>query len=152
MIDQALLGELVLKAWKNISSLDIVPTNNQAESNPDPNEKTLVAAVQLAGEWQGAVMVNCSLALAATLASHAFDTETANEDDICDAIGEVGNIVAGGVKMLITKQTAISLPTVAEGNSFRFSVGRSELIASLTFTCDSRELRVDVFEARTRAA
>src|SRR4029450_7757910 len=75
----------------------------------------LSASVQISGGWEGTVLVSCPEALAQRVAGVMFDTESASDDEIRDALGEVANMTAGNVKALVESYCRLSLPMGAGG-------------------------------------
>jgi chemotaxis protein CheX len=64
-------------------------------------DTALTAFIGLAGEWTGGVAVHCSAELARTLAARMLMTDdlaSLSEDDVRDAMGEICNMVTGGLK------------------------------------------------------
>lgn len=57
------------------------------------------------------VEVRLALAAAQALAERMFQVATPDEDDVLDAVGELGNIAAGNVKSLLRHTSRLSLPS-----------------------------------------
>lgn len=76
----------------------------------------VVATVSISGAWDGRVLLSLSPAAArnAAAALLGYDgAEEVGESDIVDAVGELANIIGGGVKSLMPQPTVLSLPAVS---------------------------------------
>jgi chemotaxis protein CheX len=72
------------------------------------------AAVSVTGSWNGHVVLECSAAASrqAAAAMLGIGAEDVAEADIADALGEMANVIGGGVKSLLPGECALSLPQV----------------------------------------
>jgi chemotaxis protein CheX len=85
---------------------------------PDPGTgpAEVVATVAISGAWDGRVLLCFSPPAARRAAAALLGIEEADEvgdGDVADAIGELANIIGGGVKSLMPQPTALSLPAVS---------------------------------------
>ena len=85
----------------------------------------LTAIVGLGGAVRGSIVFQCGTPTAQRL-TQLMTGEAASEDDqlLKDGIGEMGNIVAGGVKKHLDAMgtnVSISIPTVVQGHLHRVS-------------------------------
>ncbi len=104
--------------------------------------------VAINGAWQGAVVAQFPQSLAAALTRQLFSSETEpTSDEIHDALGEIGNIVAGNVKALVPEPSHLSLPAVAFGNDYGVSVFGATEIVRTTFTCDGQVFSIAIVES-----
>jgi chemotaxis protein CheX len=107
------------------------------------SESSVTSCVQIEGEWEGALVVKCPLALAQTLTAQMFQVEsTPDLDDVRDALGEFANMLGGNVKALLPSPSQISLPAVAVGSDYELSVVGTSEVASVSFDCDGQPLSV----------
>ncbi|WP_183094873.1 chemotaxis protein CheX [Nocardioides stalactiti] len=77
-------------------------------------------AVSVTGEWQGAVTVELADDVAVAISRVMLDvdpSESLNDDDVADAVGELVNMIGGNVKSLMPGPSALSLPAVAAGRA-----------------------------------
>ena len=72
------------------------------------------AAVSVTGAWNGHVVLECSAVASreAAAAMLGIGAEEVAESDIADALGEMANVIGGGVKSLLPGECALSLPHV----------------------------------------
>lgn len=85
---------------------------------PDLPSHAWYAAITVTGEWEALMVVGLPLTLAdrvtATMLGLPAD-EPCSEEDVTDALGELINIVGGGIKSLMPGPSSLSLPLVAQG-------------------------------------
>ena len=76
------------------------------------------AFVQITGDWEGVVSIRCSRALSEAIASSMFALEPneLSNEEIYDAVGEIANMIGGGVKSIAEGESTLTIPVVAEGN------------------------------------
>jgi chemotaxis protein CheX len=106
------------------------------------------ACVQLVGAWQGAVQLDCTLALArrAAISFQGKEAADASLDQIRDTVGELANMAAGSVKALLPQPTHISLPSVADGDSYDFTVRKGRVLLQCPFACEGERLLISLIE------
>ena len=137
------LGQIVTDIWTSMLGF---PVEARGEPLGVNGTRHLSASVQISGGWEGTVLVSCPETLAQRVAGVMFDTETASDDEIRDALGEVANMTAGNVKALVESYCRLSLPMVAEGRELAISIPGSKVVAQATFDCGEDPLSVEVFE------
>lgn len=110
--------------------------------------------VGISGQWDGAVIVDCSPALAGELAGLMFGLgpDEVARDQIEDALGELANMIGGNLKALLPPPCSLSLPTVVEGRDYRVRVPGATVVRDLRFALPKGEMRVLVAERGVRAA
>jgi len=99
------------------------PLGTAAKSDT-PSGENFTAMVGLAGSLRGVVTFFCGAQSANLIAARMLVSEVAcNEDQVCDAIGEICNMVAGNFKNKLTgldKLCLLSVPAVVTGRAYRF--------------------------------
>ncbi|HEX3762209.1 MAG TPA: chemotaxis protein CheX [Kofleriaceae bacterium] len=68
--------------------------------------------VQFAGAWTGGVLLRCDAALARTCAAILLADDHCDDAAVCDALGELTNMVAGNLKAVLPAPSRLSLPVV----------------------------------------
>lgn len=110
-------------------------------------EAVVTACVQIVGGWRGAVMLQCPMPLASTLADQMFRSGLApSVDEVRDALGELTNVIGGNVKALFPGPCQLSLPAVAVGSDYDLGVVDTGAMTTVAFTCDDQQLTVTLFE------
>ena len=161
---QAHLTEEILAGHIVAVTNDVFQTMIAIEMAPeyplkDPVTKfhcSITSMVGFAGTYSGVISIHCPVALAKTITSAMLGvTEEDLEDDgddITDAIGEIANMLGGGIKMVFSKgglDVKLSVPTVISGEAYTveilsdvdcviipFSVGGHQLLVGLTLKKD----------------
>ena len=117
--------------------------------NPvNQGQGSIGACVQLVGEWEGAVRLDCSSGLA-ELAARRFLGKARSEltvDDLRDTVGELTNMVAGSVKALLPQPTHVSLPSVADGTDYDLTVRGGRVLLQCPFECEGNPMLVSLLE------
>ena len=101
----------------------------------------VIGAVFFAGAWKGAVQVELDEALAYSITAQLMSLETPHsvDSDVCDAVGEVANMIAGNLKSTLPPETVMSMPIVVSGAGFSLTVvGANQLNRMHFATPDGR--------------
>lgn len=138
-MSEAIPGELTRAAQQVFSSmfgLSLTPNNGQELPNFPP-ERKVSAAVGISGDWNGAVLFECSSNTACHLASIMLggDPPPAVDEDVKDVIGEITNMVAGNFKNTLDGHSVLTLPCVVEGADYTLEIiqGKRVLTEALLF-------------------
>ncbi len=104
--------------------------------------------VGIAGNWDGAVIVGCTPAVATGLAATMFGLrrDEVQRDHIEDTLGELANMIGGNLKALLAPPCTLSLPTVVEGRDYRVRVPGAAIVRDLHFDIAGGHVRVLVAE------
>lgn len=100
-----------------------------------PTDNALVAAVQLTGPWNGAVLVECAAGAARRFAGRflSMDPPAAVDDLVRDVLGELANMIGGNLKCVLACGTRVSLPSVLDGSEFLPGLQAVQLCARIPF-------------------
>jgi chemotaxis protein CheX len=114
----------------------------------DKGRGYIVSAVQIVGDWQGAVRLDIDLELARRACANLVGLEPGDlsTQDIRDAAGELANMTGGSVKAICSPTSRLSLPSVAMGRDFEFTVSQGTVILESSFLHPSGTLTVSVIE------
>jgi chemotaxis protein CheX len=116
------------------------------------SEPAVTACVLIVGAWHGAVMLQCPLSLASTLADQMFQSGSEPTlDEVRDALGELTNMLGGNLKAVLPGPSQISLPTVAVGSDYDVGVPDAKVVTRVPFVCDGEPLLVTLFEAEVKS-
>jgi len=113
---------------------------------PAQIENSIAACAQIAGDWQLAVVLYCSTALAHHVAGVMFEEEenSATAEDYHDALCELVNIIGGNIKGALSGSSHLSLPTLVKGQDFKIMFPRHVLLSEAAFECRGQPLIVVV--------
>ena len=109
--------------------------------------------MQITGGWEGAVRLDSSLALARIAAARFLGAEpdTVSMDQIRDALGELANMSAGMIKNLLPAPSYLSLPSVADGTEYSFTICKSNVESEVRFECEGERLAVALLHRKYRS-
>ena len=75
-----------------------------------------ISQLAVTGPWECNVEVAIDSNLARTLTSLMWDQEAVADDEVCDAVGEIANVIAGGIKGMTPEPgCGLTLPITAFG-------------------------------------
>ncbi len=117
---QAEVGEIVGNVFGTM--LGEVPV--AVENMWAPETGRLTAAIYFAGDWKGAVLVECPDEMALFWTSRLMSIEMPVEfnDDVEDALGEIVNMVGGNLKSVLPPGVGLSMPSVVRGKNYSLKV------------------------------
>ena len=108
---------------------DVLLTMTSYETNPSgtdyaPAADRLTCAVFFAGAWKGGVIIECPLAMAFEFTSRLMRIPAPDRfnDDVCDALGELANMIGGNLKSVLPPGSSLSIPTVVEGSHYSLRI------------------------------
>ena len=130
------LGQIVRFVFKTMLSVDVEP----AEGEWSPHADAITSAVYFAGDWKGAVILECTREQALEFTSRLMvfpppDTgsTTALSDDVRDTVGELANMLAGNMKSVLPRGVALSMPSVVEGSDYTLQICGKALVDRVPF-------------------
>ncbi len=136
MIDEVCLNEALLGGAKEIfETMIFVNLEESCETDEIIEGDSLLGSITFKGGIEGCFAICCSVPCAKTIALSmlAMDpSEELSEAEISDAIGEVTNMVMGGVKSRILDSTGnleVSIPMVVSGRGLQNSLGEGAITA-----------------------
>ncbi len=116
--------DAVLEVFATMIFIDI-KSGDAMTGQDDSIDSNLTSMIGLAGDLQGVLAVHCpeSAALGISGAMLGMTIDAIN-DDVLDAIGEIANMVAGGLKTSLDGDnitTELAIPTTVLGKAVRTS-------------------------------
>ena len=102
-----------------------------------PNGDRLTAAVQMAGDWNGALLLECDRRQACQFAGRFLSIDPpGNVDDVVrDVLGELANMIGGNIKCVLTHGIRLSMPSVVDGSDYCLRVCGTTVRERLAFQC-----------------
>lgn len=106
-INQAELESLTREIWATMIGLDLVDAI--MAGSPEPG---ISSQIEIQGDTEIALRIDCSMELARTVASRLFDLpeEEVETELVLDAMSEMANILGGNIKGLWPGAIKLSLP------------------------------------------
>ena len=122
MIDEICLTDTVLAAVEEVfNTMIFMDVKDSSEQKRTIEGDTILGLITFKGDLEGCLGIYCSLSCAKTITLNMLGMEPTEELDkaeVCDAIGEVANMVMGSVKTRLQETIAnidVSIPTVING-------------------------------------
>jgi chemotaxis protein CheX len=145
LIRQVDVQQLTSEIWSGMLQIDL----NSSPAIPD-KIGGIGACVQITGAWEGAVRVDCSSSLARLATSRFLGVapEEVQIDQMRDAMGELANMSAGSIKPLLPPPCHLSLPTVADGSDYNFTVPHGAVLLTSGFDYEGQLLKITVLQRR----
>jgi len=86
-------------------------------------ELDVSGSVTISGEWNGAVQMELTDSSQRGTAAAMFllDPDVLSAEEIVAAVGELVNMVGGGIKGMLPEPSRLSLPTVVQGHDLHLS-------------------------------
>jgi chemotaxis protein CheX len=75
-----------------------------------------------------------------------LEGDSVAKEDMKDSLGELVNMVGGGVKSLLPETCVLSLPTVVEGDDFTISIPGASLVQQAAFQSQGEPVLVTLLE------
>lgn len=127
------LAQIVESVFETMMGLEVTA----CEAPWFPSGDRLTAAVHLAGEWRGAVLVECDRNQACRFAGRFLsgDPPDTVDDVVRDVLGEVANMIGGNIKCVLTHGIRLSMPAVVDGSDYSVRVCGAALRERLSFEC-----------------
>lgn len=134
-VRKEMLVRTVGSVFITMLGLDVSPS----EIPRRPAGDLLTSYVRLTGDWNGAVLLECTRQQACRFAGRILSTDPPDtvDDDVRDVLGELANVIGGNMKCVMAAASRLSMPTVIEGGDDDVRVFRSTARERLMF--DSSE-------------
>ena len=130
MIEQVCLNQLLLESAKEIFEtmifMDILETD---QSDETIDGDVVLSSITFKGDMEGCLGICCERECAQTITMNmlGFDSiEGIADGDMCDAIGEVANMVMGSLKKRLHETCSnleLSIPLVVHGRQLKNNLG-----------------------------
>jgi chemotaxis protein CheX len=121
---EAMSGEVVSSVFLTMLEMDVTAMDSSESDVHFP----IVGTIHFLGGWKGVVLMEFEEDLAFTIAAHLMkmNKPTRIDGDVQDAVGELVNMVAGNLKVIMPENTHMSMPSVVQGDDFEVNVLGSE--------------------------
>jgi chemotaxis protein CheX len=137
------IEQIAQSVFATMLNLDLVRVDGETPSD----QESLLAAVHIAGEWTGTVVLALSPAIAsesagAMLQMPAADVTDADREEVAS---ELVNMVGGNLKSLLPGPSFLSLPTIVCGREFAVQVRDAALLDDVALAGEAGGLRVRLY-------
>lgn len=130
MIDEICFSTALLEGAKEVfETMIFMEIEEPSEPDRQIEGDSLLGSITFKNSIEGCLAVRCSVPCAKTIAANMLGIDTpeeVSEEDVCDALGEVTNIVMGSVKSRLQtdgNELLVSIPTVIHGQNLASNLG-----------------------------
>ena len=138
MVDLLSLNEVLLESAKEIfETMVFMDLSESTDEGRDVEGCALLGTITFKGVLEGCLAFCCSTPCAQAIAINMLGLDTTEEiaeEDTCDAIGEIANMVMGSVKRRLAESAGnleVSIPSVVSGHELRNNLGEGARKASV---------------------
>ena len=116
-----------------------------------PGVNRLTAAVHMAGDWSGAILLECDRRQACQFAGRflSMDPPDSVDDVVRDVLGELVNMIGGNMKCVLTRGIRLSMPSVVDGSDYCLRVCGAKVRERLACQCSEGPFWVTVLATRS---
>ena len=141
-----ILTQIVQSVFETMMSLDASPCDAPWSREGD----RMTSLVYLTGDWNGAVMLECTPPQACQFAGRilCMDPPETADDDVRDVLGELANMIGGNMKSGMSTGVRLSMPSVMNGRDYDVRVCGSEVEERLAFQCEDGNFWVTVLATK----
>lgn len=132
------------EVFSTMIGLDLAPGPPREERIRSFRE-SVSGMIGFSGDFRGMVAIHCPSATAAFITGQMLGIEPA-ESDVRDAMGEIANMVAGGLKIAFTSEgrhVDVSVPTTISGAAYHLNCLAQAECVSIPFSVDGGEILVE---------
>jgi chemotaxis protein CheX len=130
-VRREMLVRTVGSVFITMLGLDVFPS----EIPKRPAGDLLTSFVRVTGEWNGAVLLECTRQQACRFAGLILSSEPPDKVDegVRDVLGELANVIGGNMKSVMSAAAHLSMPTVIEGCDHNLRIFGLKTRERLTF-------------------
>lgn len=130
MIDEICFSAALLEGAKEVfETMIFMDLEETSEPGQQIEGDSFLGSITFTNSIEGCLAIRCSVPCAKTIAANMLGVDTPEEiteEEVCDALGEVTNMVMGSVKSRLQTdggELLVSIPTVTRGQNLASSVG-----------------------------
>ena len=130
MIEDICLSDILLESAKEIfETMIFMDLAEVTEPDQDIEGDALLGSITFKGNLEGCLSICCGTPCAQSIARNMLGLDADDElteEDTCDAIGEVANMVMGSVKKRMADNFGdlqVSIPSVVSGKELKNNLG-----------------------------
>jgi len=144
---QTELPKIVVSVFATMLGLEV----NECGTPWLPNQEHLAAVLHMAGNWSGAVLLECDRPQACHFASRFLSVErpTSVDDDVRDVLGELVNMIGGNMKCILPPGIQLSMPSVVDGTDYCLRVCGAAIRERLAFQSGEGPIWVTILATRS---
>ncbi len=145
-VRREMLVRAVGSVFITMLGLDVFPS----EIPRRPAGDLLTSYVRVTGEWNGAVLLECTRQQACRFAGMILSSDAPDkvDDGVRDVLGELANVIGGNMKCVMSAAARLSMPTVIEGCDHDLRIFGLKARERLTFESSEGNFWVTILMAR----
>ena len=130
-VTEDVVADIVQSIFTTMVGLEVAVVESPSSSQ----ERGLTSSVYLEGDWNGAVCFECNRQHACHIAGHFLSISPPEviDDDVRDVLGELANMIGGNIKSMMSSDVRLSLPSVVDGENYKFHVCGSDVKTRMAF-------------------
>ncbi len=141
------IADATREIFSSMIMLDVTAKEATKRTSPD-FVNSITGMIGLAGTSKGNLLIHlpAPVATAVTTAFLGMDVESI-DDDVCDAVGELANMLAGAVKAALDPSGSdikLSMPTTVYGDSYCLDCQDCGISVLVPFDLDGAEFSVEL--------
>jgi len=115
-----------------------------------PSDDRLTAWINLTGQWNGEVVLECDGMQACRLAGRFLSSEPLDGVDevVRDVLAELVNMVGGNLKCVLSRGILLSEPSVADGSGYRLPASEAHVRQRAAFQSSEGTFWVTILGGR----
>jgi chemotaxis protein CheX len=100
-----------------------------------PHSPFITATVHFVGSWKGALRIECTheQTFEYTKRLLGIDLPATINEDVCDAYGELANMIGGNLKALLPPVVQLSMPSVVRGEDYAMRICNAVTVCRVAF-------------------
>jgi chemotaxis protein CheX len=141
------LAQIVESVFETMMSLEV----GECKTPWFPCDNRLTSAVHFAGDFHGALLLECDRRQACRFAGRFLSMDPAEtvDDVVRDVLGELANMIGGNLKCIFSAGIRLSMPSVVDGSDYSVRVCGAEIRERLAFECAEGLFWVTVLTTRS---
>jgi chemotaxis protein CheX len=146
-LDEGDVYTICREVWESYIDPYLVPFQSTRQV---ADEERITGCVLVSGQWQGAVVVECSDELATRAAAIVYScpADELTHDEIVDAVGEFANMIGGNIKSLLPGPSTLSTPTVTDGPAYLLRVPNALPMLTFDLSWNNEPFAISVLSIR----
>ena len=127
--------QIVIDVFTSMLKMDVERVDAVQQPAHSP---ILTAAVHFVGSWKGALRIECTneQTFEYTKRLLGVDRPTQVNEDVCDAFGELANMIGGNLKAVLPPVVQLSMPSVVRGEDYAMRICKAVTACKLAFQCE----------------
>ncbi len=139
----SVIEQIVQSIYATMLNAELV----RVEESAAPAKESLLATIQITGQWMGSVVISLSpdAARATAAAMLSISPDEATDADQQEVAAELVNMIGGNLKSLLPPPSYLSIPAVVTGDDFGQRMHGAALIDDVAFAWEGGALRVRLY-------